>query len=53
MATDPKKEHTFVLDSFAEFEALARRALHEGKTGRVINDPFGQFPIANIIFTSA
>ena len=30
MASHPKEEHTFILDSFDEFEALARRALHEG-----------------------
>ena len=30
MASYPKEEHTFILDSFDEFEALARRALHEG-----------------------
>lgn len=29
MASEPKAEHCFVLDSFQEFEALARRALHE------------------------
>ena len=31
MASDPKDEHSYILDSFQEFEALARRALHEGK----------------------
>lgn len=30
MASEPKDEHCFILESFAEFEALARRALHEG-----------------------
>ena len=30
MASEPKEEHSFILDSFEEFEALARRALHEG-----------------------
>ena len=30
MASEPKDEHSFILDSFIEFEALARRALHEG-----------------------
>ena len=30
MASDPKDEHCFIVDSFEEFEALARRALHEG-----------------------
>ena len=30
MASDPKDEHSYILDSFQEFEALARRALHEG-----------------------
>lgn len=30
MASEPKEEHSFILDSFQEFEALARRALHEG-----------------------
>ncbi|CAL4065422.1 unnamed protein product, partial [Meganyctiphanes norvegica] len=29
MATEPKEEHSYFLDSFEEFEALARRALHE------------------------
>lgn len=31
MASVPKEEHSYILDSFEEFEALARRALHEGK----------------------
>ncbi len=31
MASEPKEEHSFILDSFLEFEALARRALHEGQ----------------------
>lgn len=30
MASEPKEEHSYILDSFEEFEALARRALHEG-----------------------
>ena len=30
MASSPKEEHTYIVDSFEEFEALARRALHEG-----------------------
>jgi hypothetical protein len=30
MASNPKDEHSYILDSFEEFEALARRALHEG-----------------------
>ncbi|XP_041475001.1 sushi, von Willebrand factor type A, EGF and pentraxin domain-containing protein 1-like isoform X1 [Lytechinus variegatus] len=29
MASEKKDEHCYILDSFAEFEALARRALHE------------------------
>eukprot|EP00095_Tigriopus_kingsejongensis_P000543 maker-scaffold212_size255419-snap-gene-0.10 protein:Tk00543 transcript:maker-scaffold212_size255419-snap-gene-0.10-mRNA-1 annotation:"hypothetical protein BRAFLDRAFT_103549" len=29
MASNPKADHCFILDSFQEFEALARRALHE------------------------
>ncbi|XP_028910838.1 sushi, von Willebrand factor type A, EGF and pentraxin domain-containing protein 1 isoform X8 [Ornithorhynchus anatinus] len=29
MASSPKEEHCYLLHSFAEFEALARRALHE------------------------
>ena len=31
MASEPKNESCYILDSFEEFEALARRALHEGK----------------------
>jgi hypothetical protein len=30
MASTPKEEHCYLLHSFEEFEALARRALHEG-----------------------
>ena len=30
MASEPKDEHCFILESFKEFEALARRALHQG-----------------------
>lgn len=29
MASEPQQNHSFILDSFEEFEALARRALHE------------------------
>ncbi|UYV77160.1 svep1, partial [Cordylochernes scorpioides] len=29
MASEPRAEHSFIVDSFKEFEALARRALHE------------------------
>ena len=32
MASEPRREHSFILDSFQEFEALARRALHKGKS---------------------
>lgn len=31
MATTPGQEHSYILDSFAEFVALARRALHQGE----------------------
>lgn len=31
MASDPRNETCYVLDSFEEFEALARRALHSGE----------------------
>lgn len=31
MASHPPEEHSYILDSFEEFEALARRALHEGE----------------------
>ncbi|XP_053395851.1 sushi, von Willebrand factor type A, EGF and pentraxin domain-containing protein 1-like [Mercenaria mercenaria] len=37
MASHPKNESTYILDSFEEFEALAKRALHEDLTsGRYI-----------------
>ena len=29
MASEPREEHSYILDSFDEFEALARRALHK------------------------
>ncbi|GAB6029547.1 hypothetical protein CHUAL_005296 [Chamberlinius hualienensis] len=29
MSSEPKSEHCYILDSFEEFEALARRALHQ------------------------
>lgn len=29
MASEPREEHSFIVDSFEEFEALARRALHK------------------------
>ncbi|XP_026010260.1 sushi, von Willebrand factor type A, EGF and pentraxin domain-containing protein 1-like [Astatotilapia calliptera] len=31
MASQPKDQHCYLVHNFAEFEALARRALHEGK----------------------
>ena len=30
MASEPKQDHVFILNSFAEFESVARRALHAG-----------------------
>jgi len=36
MSSEPKDEHCYILDSFEEFEALARRALHEGTLNDVI-----------------
>jgi CUB/sushi domain-containing protein len=33
MASDVKHEHVYILNTFEEFEALARRALHEGING--------------------
>ncbi|XP_064199795.1 sushi, von Willebrand factor type A, EGF and pentraxin domain-containing protein 1 isoform X2 [Anguilla rostrata] len=39
MASHPKEEHCYLLHNFAEFEALARRALHEDlPTGSYIQD---------------
>ena len=35
MASDPREEHSFIVDSFEEFEALARRALHKDLGGSV------------------
>ena len=35
MASDDKHEHVYILNSFEEFEALARRALHEGTFSRL------------------
>lgn len=32
MASYPKDQHCYFVHNFDEFEALARRALHEGKT---------------------
>jgi len=29
MASEPQQEHSYIVDSYEEFEALARRALHE------------------------
>lgn len=33
MASHPKNETCYILDSFEEFDALSRRALHTGKSG--------------------
>ncbi|KAG9328736.1 hypothetical protein JZ751_010850, partial [Albula glossodonta] len=39
MASQPKEEHCYLLHNFAEFEALARRALHEDlPTGSYIQE---------------
>ena len=35
MASEPRAEHSFIVDSFEEFEALARRALHKDLGGGV------------------
>lgn len=33
MASEPKEQHCYLVHNFAEFEALARHALHEGERG--------------------
>lgn len=38
MASHPKDQHCYLVHNFAEFEALARRALHEGKKERRRSD---------------
>ena len=38
MASKPEDEHAYILDSFEEFEALARRALHEGSNHTWFNE---------------
>lgn len=30
ISSDPGEEHSFLLDSFTQFESLARKALHSG-----------------------
>ncbi|XP_018023242.2 sushi, von Willebrand factor type A, EGF and pentraxin domain-containing protein 1, partial [Hyalella azteca] len=38
MASHPREEHSYILESFEEFEALARRALHEDlQTGSLVD----------------
>lgn len=34
MASQPKDQHCYLVHNFAEFEALARRALHEGEVDK-------------------
>lgn len=31
ISSSPRDEHSFLLDSFTQFESLARKALHSGK----------------------
>lgn len=63
MASDPPEEHSYILDSFEEFEALARRALHEGtEQNGYIKKPFSFLflvynllqvhKLLNVLFTS-
>lgn len=37
MASHPKDQHCYLVHNFAEFEALARRALHEGEGNEQVN----------------
>lgn len=37
IASSPKDTYSYFLDSFMEFEALIRRALHRGKKNRMKN----------------
>lgn len=34
----PHKEHAFLLESFAQFESLARKALHFGRSVNTVRD---------------
>lgn len=36
MASQPKDQHCYLVHNFAEFEALARHALHEGQNNKRI-----------------
>lgn len=38
ISSHPGEEHSFLLDSFAQFESMARKALHNGK-------PLNKLPI--------
>lgn len=37
VASEPGYTHSYLLDSFVEFEAMARRALHRGKSKKLFN----------------
>lgn len=39
LSSEPNKEHSFLLNSFAQFESLARKALHTGNKLRTNMDP--------------
>lgn len=41
MASEPKEQHCYLVHNFAEFEALARRALHEGEGRKKALDSSG------------
>ena len=45
MASKPEDEHAYILDSFEEFEALARRALHEGSSHTLLNELFNKYEL--------
>lgn len=38
LSSEPRNEHSFLLSSFAQFESLARKALHTGKLQYLIFD---------------
>ena len=58
MASDPKQDHVYILKSFAEFESVARRALHAGNVGlefcfefiRLLKVPLTEFIVCSPAF---
>lgn len=50
LSSEPENEHSFLLSSFAQFESLARKALHTGNSRSANSDKYAANSVDFVLF---